>query len=171
MDIEREESEAESRRKKEERPEPEMYEKPGRCEICGRETKILYRFNVKNVCWYCLEKEDEYAGGKPSGGAVRVLVTHRRKRKKGLIEKLVDRILGRPEEEEVEEEEKQVGRVVPIRKERITEGPEEAEKEEIVEMPEEERGPVIQKEGEPEEKEEKEEEKKKKPDWSQWKED
>jgi hypothetical protein len=186
MDAEREEERAPERKKEEEGAEAEMYEKPGRCERCGRETKILYRFNNRNLCWYCLEEEDttDYSGAGPAGGAIRVQLRGERSRRRGIIHKLIRMLTGEKEEEK--ETVISTAEVVPIKK-KGKEGvpaktavpskvPEKKEghalpiKQEKKEQKKE-NAPVVRKEAPEKKEKEKKGEEEKRPDWSQWKRD
>ncbi len=184
MDLEREEAEMEAARgkKREEGGTGESYEKIGKCDRCGRETMILYKFNNRNLCWYCLEEESgtDYSGAGGAGGVIQVRVASRRKRKKGLLERIKELIFGKKAKAEEEEEtvistadvipikKKEGGEVVPKK----TEGATAPEKKEEKRPEKKERTPVVHKKPPEEEKEEAEgEKKKKKPDWGQWKED
>lgn len=158
MELEHEEA-AEMPKKGEKKPEGEeamsgeVREKKGRCERCGRETLILYKFNNRDLCWYCLEKEEDYAGGGPTGGAIPIQVTHEKKRK-GWFTRIREFLLGKEAGEGAP-----VAKIVPIKKK--SKGEEAAPvKGEKGTPPE---------EGKKEKKPEKEE--KKKPDWGQWKKD
>ena len=117
MNLEREEEGAgtEKKRKEEEGSQADMYEKPGRCDRCGRETIILYRFNGRNLCWYCLEKEDTYAGAGGAGGAIPIQLTRRVKKRKGILRTIREYFFGKGAEEEAEVE-ISVARIIPIRK-------------------------------------------------------
>jgi hypothetical protein len=190
MDAEREDERPQEKKKEDEGAEADMYEKPGRCERCGRGTKILYRFNNRNLCWYCLEEEDttDYSGAGPSGGAIRVQLRAERGRRRGLVHRLIGMLTGKKDEDK--ETVISTANVVPIRK-KGKEGaakvvpekvpvPSKTGKEEHAAPRKEEKkekkrenAPVISKEApEKEEKGEEDKEKeKKRPDWSLWKRD
>ncbi|MDD2655713.1 MAG: hypothetical protein PHQ80_03535 [Candidatus ainarchaeum sp.] len=187
MDAEREEEHTAEKKKEEEGAGPGMYEKPGRCERCGRETKILYRFNNRNLCWYCLDDENttDYSGAGPSGGAIRVQLRAERSKRRGIVHRLM-RVLTGGKEEEEKETVVSTAEVVPIKK-RGREGvpaktavPSKVPEKKAEHVParkegrgEKENAPVIRKEAPEKEgkgKKEKEQEEKK-PDWSQWKRD
>ena len=186
MDLEREEEEVSKEKKGEEGAQPEAYEKKGQCDRCGRETIILYRFNGRNLCWYCLEKEDTYGGAGGMGGAIPLQLTRESKKRKGLLKRIKEFLLGKEPEEEAEVE-IVVAKVIPVRKK--GKGDEivpvkKTDKAEIVPKKEPERGeekhekkdkgPVIEKaKGEPpkEEKKKPEKDEKKKHEWGEWKRD
>ncbi|NYZ60729.1 hypothetical protein H0O01_03455 [Candidatus Micrarchaeota archaeon] len=199
MDLEREEGGPgrEKKKKEEEGGQADMYEKPGRCDQCGRETIILYRFNHRNLCWYCLEKEDTYAGAGGTGGAIPVQLSRQVRKKKGVLGRIKEYFFGKGAEEEAEVE-ISVARVIPIRRKgregevvpvkkgenaeivpRKSEQAKEEHKEGHQEKKEEkkeekrERGPLVEKEkGEPPKEEKKDgKEGKKKPEWGTWKKD
>ncbi len=116
MDLEREEGGAPGGRgKPEEEAAAELHEKKGRCDRCGRETIILYKFNGRNLCWYCLEKEDTYAGAGGAGGAIPLRLMRERKKKKGLLRRIREFFFGRGPEDEGAVEITSA-KVVPIRK-------------------------------------------------------
>ena len=189
MDTEREdELKFEGKKRKDEGAGAETYEKPGRCQRCSRETKILYQFNGRKLCWYCLEDENstDYSGAGPSGGAIRVQVRQEKSRRKGLINRLIRMVAGGGEEEEKVTVISNA-KLIPIKKgERDAEGetaPEGAvpakapEKKPVLpaeKRPRPDSGPVVGKEG-PEENKGKDGEggkdEKKKTDWSLWKKD
>jgi len=164
MDLEREESETGAERKREEdAAQAETREKKGRCDRCGRETLILYRFNNRNLCWYCLEKEDTYGGAGGTGGAIPIQLTRERKGGKGLLKMIKEFLFGKGPGGEGEPE-IAVARAIPIRK-IGGEGEIAPVKKEGAETREEKRE-------EPEKEEKKTgKEEKKKPEWGQWKED
>jgi hypothetical protein len=199
MDLEREEEGPGGEKKKEkEGGRADMYEKQGKCDRCGRETIILYRFNGRNLCWYCLEKEDTYAGAGGAGGAIRVQLSRQVRKNKGILGRIREYFFGKGAEEEPEIE-ISVARVVPIRKKgkesdvvpvkkgenaeivpkksegQPKEGRGEGHHEKKEEMKEErrEKGPLLEKEkGEPPREEKKDgKEGKKKPEWGSWKKD
>jgi len=115
MDLEREEGGPEGEKKKrEDGGQADMYEKPGKCDRCGRDTIILYRFNHRNLCWYCLEKEDTYAGAGGAGGAIPIQLSRKARKKKGILGRIRDYLFGKGAEED--EVEISVAHVVPIRK-------------------------------------------------------
>lgn len=192
MDLERKEEGAgkEKKGKAEEEAAAELYEKKGKCDRCGRDTIILYRFNGRNLCWYCLEKEDTYAGAGGAGGAIPIQLTRQVSKKKGILKRIKEYFFGKGAEEEAEVE-VSVARIVPIRKKGresevvpVRKGKEteivprksepekkEEEKKEHKKEEKKERGPIVEKEkGEPPE-EKKEEKKEKKPEWGNWKKD
>lgn len=186
MDAEREEERAPEKKREEEGAEAEMYEKPGRCERCGRETKILYSFNNRNLCWYCLEEEDttDYSGAGPAGGAIRVQLRGERSRRRGLVHRLIGMLTGKKDEEK--ETVISTAEVVPIRKKGKGSIPEKVavpskvpEKKEPHVLPRKEEkkeqknenAPVISKEAPEKEADAEKEKEKKRPDWSQWKRD
>jgi len=184
MDLERDEEETRKEKKGikvEEEAAAELYEKKGKCDRCGRDTIILYRFNGRNLCWYCLEKEDTYAGAGGAGGAIPIQLVRGKKKRKGILKRIKEYFFGKGAEEEAEIE-ISVARVVPIRKkgkesdivpvkkgkeaEIVPKKSEEPKKEEKRE-----KGPLVEKEkGEPPE-EKKDEKKEKKPEWGNWKKD
>ena len=195
MDAEREDERAggEKKKKEEEGGQADMYEKPGRCDRCGRDTIILYRFNGRNLCWYCLEREDTYAGAGGVGGAIPIQLSRQVRKKKGILGRIREYFFGKGAEEEAEIE-ISVARVIPIRKKgkegdvvpvkkganaeivpRKSEQAKEEHKEGHHEKKEEkrERGPIVEKDkGEPPKEEKKaEKEDKKRPAWETWKKD
>jgi hypothetical protein len=200
MDAEREDERAggEKKKKEEEGGQADMYERPGRCDQCSRETIILYRFNGRNLCWYCLEKEDTYAGAGGAGSAIPIQLSRQVRKKKGILGRIKEYLFGKGAEEEAEIE-ISVARVVPIRKkggegeivpvrkgenagivpkksgEQPKEGHTEGHHEKKDEKKEEkrEKGPLMEKEkGEPPKEEKKAgTEEKKKPAWETWKKD
>lgn len=179
MDTEREdELRFEGKKRKEEGAGSETYEKPGRCQRCGRETKILYQFNGRKLCWYCLEDEDstDYSGAGPSGGAIRVQVRQEKSRRKGLINRLIRMISGGGDGEEKVTVISNA-RIIPIRKGGKGSGEKAAPEKQAVppkaaggKAPRPDSGPVVEKEGPGEGGEGKKDEKKK-TDWSLWKRD
>lgn len=180
MDLEQEEATAvpkEGRKGPEEEVvSGESYEKKGRCDRCGRETLILYRFNNRNLCWYCLEKEEDYTGAGPAGGAIPIQVIREKKSRKGWFRRIKEFFLGKEGREA--EKEVSAAKIVPVKRGGREGEAAPAKKEERVEKagerPEKrDSGPVIRKEkGEPSEEGKKAgKEEKKKPGWEQWKKD
>lgn len=164
MDLEREEGEAAGGRKgkEDEGGAAELHEKKGKCDRCGRETLILYKFNGKNLCWYCLEKEDTYSGAGGTGGAIPIQLMREKGKKKGILERIKEYFFGKePEAVEITS-----AKVVPVRK-REKEGeavPAKREEGAGTAPGAEERkgmGPAMEKEGK----------EKKKPEWGEWKKD
>ena len=74
--------------------EPKVREKLGECERCGRRTGILYRYRGRLLCEVCLKRDEDYMARGPSGGKV-VVRPLKKEKKRGLLQKLVDFILGR----------------------------------------------------------------------------
>ncbi|MEW5996069.1 MAG: hypothetical protein AB1657_00540 [Candidatus Micrarchaeota archaeon] len=180
METEHEEAEVgEKKKREEEGAEAETHEKKGRCDRCGRETLILYKFNNRNLCWYCLEKEEDYTGAGPSGGAIPVQVTRERKKRKGWLRRIREFFLGKAAGEEAGEEVsvvriitiKKKGGIAPAKGKEAGAAP--AGKEEKDEKKAgREAAPVVRKEkGGPQEEEKQEKGEKKKPEWGQWKAD
>jgi len=79
----------------------ETGERLGQCERCGRRAGILYRWKGRLLCEICLDKDEDYAGGRPSAGGIRIRPLQK-KRHKGLLRRIFEFIFGRNEKEETE---------------------------------------------------------------------